>query len=161
MRDNLIICELSSGRRDAFSQVVDLIYGQWQDMEFCSDREKVSVRIQGRMIAGRLPFCYVASSTDDPSVILGTASISLHELPDLNQRVYWLSEVCVAARHRGRGIGRELISACIAKARELGVRELSLYTARQRDLYRSMGWTHDADIVVDGETCALMSIALT
>lgn len=56
----------------------------------------------------------------------------------------------VAPSHRGRGMARELVSACIACAREDAAQAIGLFTsevmtAAQR-LYESMGFRHDIEL---------------
>jgi putative acetyltransferase len=55
-----------------------------------------------------------------------------------------VAKMAVTEAHKGRGIGRELMAACIARARQLGVARLYLETnsglAPALGLYRSFGF---------------------
>jgi putative acetyltransferase len=82
---------------------------------------------------------------DDGSRVLGGGGIA--PLPDLGpgepptcelRKMYYLPEV------RGRGLGRQMIAACLAAARELGYRRCYLETLTGMDtaqhLYQSFGF---------------------
>jgi N-acetylglutamate synthase-like GNAT family acetyltransferase len=59
---------------------------------------------------------------------------------------YELAKMAVSDSHQGRGIGRKLIEAVIARAREMGARRLFLETngrmAPAIHLYESVGFVH-------------------
>src|SRR5690606_31509843 len=59
--------------------------------------------------------------------------------------VYEFTKMAVAPEYRGRGIGRALSEAAIARARSLGATKIILYSARKLEaainLYRTMGFT--------------------
>ncbi|MFO7257010.1 MAG: GNAT family N-acetyltransferase [Bacteroidota bacterium] len=65
--------------------------------------------------------------------------------------VYEFTKMAVAPEYRGRGIGRALSEAAIARARSLGATKIILYSARKLEaainLYRTMGFT---EVPVDG-----------
>ena len=55
----------------------------------------------------------------------------------------WINEIGVAPSHQGKGIGKRLLNALLAKARDLGCAEAWALTEEEntvaRRLYRSMG----------------------
>ena len=54
----------------------------------------------------------------------------------------------VSAAYRGQGIGRQLLSACLAKARSNGITRVELEVRADNEraikLYESMGFAHEA-----------------
>jgi GNAT superfamily N-acetyltransferase len=78
------------------------------------------------------------------------------ELPGATESP-WLAACVVDPDARGSGIGRRLVSACEALARDLGYSRLHLFTWSERQWYASMGWhvlrtvrfaDHDTDVMV-------------
>ena len=51
--------------------------------------------------------------------VVGYASYSRRYDPHVRERTLWLSDLAVADRHRGLGVGRALIEAVAARAAEL------------------------------------------
>ena len=80
----------------------------------------------------------------DGATVVGIASGVHYVHPDKPPGL-WVNEVGVAPTHQGRGIGRQLMQALLARGRELGCREawvLTEYTnAAARRLYASVGGT--------------------
>ncbi|MGR9159776.1 GNAT family N-acetyltransferase [Rhizobium leguminosarum] len=111
-------------------------------------------------MAGHIPFTIVALSPSEPKSLIGTSSISLFELPQFEDRRYWLSEVCVNSEARGLGIGRRLVRMCQDHAVKLGVAKLNLYTLKMAKFYEQMGWTQDGSISIEGYDHPMMSIDL-
>ncbi|HEX7603307.1 MAG TPA: GNAT family N-acetyltransferase [Polyangiaceae bacterium] len=61
----------------------------------------------------------------------------------------WISKLFVTEAARGRGVGRALLAAAVARARERGWTALGLRTRTvfhaAISLYESTGWTHEED----------------
>ncbi|RWI16499.1 MAG: N-acetyltransferase [Mesorhizobium sp.] len=141
-------------------ELVDLLHQQWGHRDFCSTKEKIEERFKGRMQRDAIPFTIVALSPTEPQSIVGAASISLYELPQLQDRRYWLSEVCVNSAARGLGIGQRLVQMCQDHAAELGVGKLNLYTLSKAKFYERMGWNVDGSVVIEELDHPVMSIDL-
>ncbi|WP_448955858.1 GNAT family N-acetyltransferase [Labrys neptuniae] len=138
-----------------------LLHAQWGDRAFCASRAGIEKRFIARMHRDAVPFTLIALEPASPDRLVGTASISLHELPEFSDRRFWLSEVCVDPAMRGRGMGRRLVEMCQSRAAELGVARLNLYTFSQTKFYESLGWQQDASVVLEGLRHAVMSIDLS
>lgn len=141
-------------------ELVDLLHQQWGHRDFCSSKEKIEERFKERMQRDGIPFTIVALSRIEPKTIVGTASISLYELPQLEDRRYWLSEVCVNSAARGLGIGQRLVEMCQDHAADLGVPKLNLYTLQKAKFYERMGWKVDGSVVIAELDHSVMSIDL-
>ncbi|NDI18898.1 MAG: GNAT family N-acetyltransferase, partial [Actinobacteria bacterium] len=63
------------------------------------------------------------------------------DLPGATEPGPWLAAVFVHESARRSGIGSRLVSHVTRRARELGHRELFLYTEHAVDWYRGKGWT--------------------
>jgi putative acetyltransferase len=74
-------------------------------------------------------------------VVVGTAALAPHGPHELE-----LVKLSVAEHARGSGLGRRLVEACIARAREAGARRLLLVSssrlASALRLYESLGFAH-------------------
>lgn len=140
--------------------LVELLYAQWGNREFCSTREKIEERLKGRMEPNAIPFTIVALTSSATPSIVGTASICLHELPQFVDRRYWLCEVCVNPAARGMGLGQKLVRLCQDHAAELGVEKLNLYTLTKAGFYERMNWKQDGSVFLEGFDHPMMSIEL-
>ncbi len=103
--------------------------------------------------------CLLASLDGDPVGIL--------MLKDLGDGNCELNRMFVRDMARGLGIGRRLVTTMIDTAKERGFRVMNLSAMPRHDealgLYRSMGFTNDTSVVLDGKTASsvLMSLELT
>jgi len=86
-----------------------------------------------------LPVCLGALNSD--GAIIGTASlIENDELPNAPEPGPWVAAVYVDAANRGTGVGGELVSEILRRARNLGFDDVYLYTESVSKWYESMGW---------------------
>jgi ribosomal protein S18 acetylase RimI-like enzyme len=86
---------------------------------------------------------FLACLDGDEGQIVGTATLALSLSP--TGRHAWIEDVVVAEEARHQGLGRALTEACLARARELGLRQVYLTSRPSRaaanQLYQSMGFT--------------------
>jgi ribosomal protein S18 acetylase RimI-like enzyme len=84
----------------------------------------------------------------DEGVVVGFASAVNYVHPDKAPEL-WINEVGVAPTHQGRGIGRQLIAAILARGRTLGCSEAWVATEASNTpaqrLYSAMGGVADAE----------------
>ena len=82
-------------------------------------------------------------------VVVGFMSCELRERLNRTQLQAWIPDLIVTAPHRGRGIGKALLSRAIATAQAQGCWSMTLESGRSRhaahQLYRSLG------LVAEGE----------
>jgi ribosomal protein S18 acetylase RimI-like enzyme len=64
------------------------------------------------------------------AVVVGFVSAVLYVHPDKPRPELWINEVGVAATHRQRGVGKAMLSALLALARERGCSEAWVLTSR-------------------------------
>lgn len=108
-------------------------------------------------------------AVDEQDRILGSATLELtgrvepDDDPALDPAEAHIRMVGVAPDHRRRGIARDLMLACIARAQAAGKRYITLHTARRMEaaqrMYGSMGFVRGQDRVV-GDDFVLMSYRL-
>ncbi len=82
------------------------------------------------------PVMLVIVAEDENEDVIGLATISQRPQLRLTGNLVTIDEFVVADRARGKGVGRELLKAAAAMARELGARRLELETNRARESYR-------------------------
>ena len=84
----------------------------------------------------------------DGDVVVGFASAVHYVHPDKGPEL-WINEVGVAPTYQGRGIGRQVMAAVLARGRALGCSEAWVGTeetnAPARKLYRASGGVEDED----------------
>ncbi|MGH9274556.1 MAG: GNAT family N-acetyltransferase [Acidimicrobiales bacterium] len=79
---------------------------------------------------------------DDDGAIVGVSTLAVFPIP--TARRAWIEDVIVESSRNGEGIGRQLIEAMIARARELGCKTVDLTSRPSREtanhLYQSAGF---------------------
>jgi len=95
-----------------------------------------------RMAASPAATIFIARHPDEAGEIVGMATLGTFETPTGVHG--WIEDVVVDREFRHQGIGRALTEACIAKAREMELREVNLTSNPGREdanqLYQSMGF---------------------
>lgn len=86
----------------------------------------------------RVPETFVALVDDE---IVGCASLVEHDMGTHHDLGPWLASVYVQPKHRGVGIGKELVQFVTGEARALGYRKLYLYSLGLAKYYEQQGWT--------------------
>ncbi len=112
-------------------------YKEWHTGELPFD--DIIVRYQGRMNYAAVPTTLIAIEDTMP---VGSVSLKLDDLPERPDLNPWLASFIVTPDYRGRGIGRLLIRAAEAAAKEAGVTRLYLFTHTANALYEKEGWTY-------------------
>ncbi|NBT27122.1 MAG: GNAT family N-acetyltransferase, partial [Actinobacteria bacterium] len=110
--------------------------------EFPHDTEQTYLDQYARAAnpSGRLIEVYAALERNESLRGLATL-VDDDDLPGATEPGPWLAAVFVHEGVRRSGIGSRLVSHVTQRARELGHRELYLYTEHAVDWYRGKGWT--------------------
>jgi GNAT superfamily N-acetyltransferase len=127
--------------------------------DFPLDTDKWYLDLYAESLAtSGLPVVLVAI---DDGEFVGTASlIADDELPDALEPGPWVAAVYVTESHRGRGVGRALVSALQQRGSDLGVTEMYLYTEKGATWYQSMGWHERRVSSLSGHDVTVMSRVL-
>jgi len=117
--------------------VTSWVYEQWgHHMDGLCQGELQTIYAQ-RMQHDEIPLCLVAELENTP---VGTASIVHDDMPIRPQYKPWMASVYVAPEQRMKGIGSSLVRAIEARASELGIKALYLYTPDRESFYARLGW---------------------
>ena len=112
-------------------------FEQWGYLRPESVVEDFSERVREHLNRDEMPLSFVAL---DGATLLGSASLRQYDMSTRMDLSPWLGSVYVAAEHRRRGIGAELVAAVEAKAVELGSDTLYLWTPDKEHYYARLGW---------------------
>lgn len=94
-----------------------------------------------RLLAADSTDCLVADGGGDLlGYVLAFQLLTLYA----NGIVVELQELMVAPEHRGRGTGRRLVEAIVARARDAGAVEVTVPTRRAREYYLRIGFEETA-----------------
>lgn len=146
-------------RPEAMPVLARWLFEEWG---YYHERDSVERRIaelSGRLDESRVPQTFVALASPEPGAeVLGTAALALDDMetrPELNP---WLASVLVQPTARGRGVGSALVRAVMAKAAELGIERLYLFTENQAALYARLGWQAFERCTYCGHEVTLMAV---
>jgi GNAT superfamily N-acetyltransferase len=144
---------------DDLQQLVASICVSYWKPDFPLDTDKWYLDLYAESLAtSGLPVVLVAI---DDGEFVGTASlIADDELPDALEPGPWVAAVYVTESHRGRGVGRALVSALQQRGSDLGITEMYLYTEKGATWYQSMGWHERRVASLSGHDVTVMSRVL-
>lgn len=110
----------------------------------------VAAALRTRLHTRQIPLALVAVTG---TTVVGIVSLKINDMDSRPALTPWLAGLYVVPARRNGGIGRRLVHAAIAKARELQVEKLYLYTPTAEQFYATLGWqvlerTHYQEIPV-------------
>mgnify|MGYP000981958784 CR=1 FL=1 len=112
--------------------------GKWGHLPPGRTVEQYEAAFRTRLNRDRVPLTLVALEGEQP---LGMASIIVQDMSTRPELTPWLAGVFVAPDQRGKGIGSALVRAIEAKARELEIARLYLFTPDKEHFYARLGWS--------------------
>lgn len=129
--------EYLADHSESVPTLANWFFEQWGYLRPESTLEDFEASVRAHLNRDELPINFVAL---DGAKILGSASLRRQDMNTRTDLSPWLGSVYVAAEHRRRGIGAELVAAVEAKARELGFDTLYLWTPDKEHFYARLGW---------------------
>ncbi len=99
----------------------------------------------------------IALVAEEGGAIAGSCLFVRDEIEPAHDVGPWLAGLVVAEPHRGRGIGRRLVSAIEAHCANLDCGTIYLYTHDAEGFYDAIGWQVVERFVDQGEPMVLMS----
>jgi GNAT superfamily N-acetyltransferase len=113
-------------------------HGKWGHRPPARTVEQTEAGFRTRLNRDHIPLTLIALEGEQP---LGMASIFVQDMSIRPELTPWLAAVFVAPDQRGKGIGSALVQAIEAKAHELGVTRLYLFTPDKQSFYARLGWS--------------------
>nr|NIR01223.1 GNAT family N-acetyltransferase [Gemmatimonadales bacterium] len=92
--------------------------------------------------------------------LIGTICLDTHDMAILQDLTPWLAGLYVREDRRNQGLGTRLVHAAEAKAAELGIHRLYLYTPDAERFYARLGWSLREKVVYHGCKVAIMEKGL-
>ncbi|MCP3668873.1 MAG: GNAT family N-acetyltransferase [Gammaproteobacteria bacterium] len=146
---------LLAEREDAIPKVANWYFDEWGYLGKDSDPEGVAKKIRKFLNRDKIPLMVIAIEKGE---VIGAAQLKYREMDIYPEKEHWLGGVYVAAAHRNKGIGAQLVGEIVEIARRLDVSTLHLQTERlDGGLYGSLGWApiekvnyHGVDVLVMG-----------
>lgn len=119
---------------------------EWGYLNPGRTNEQLHAKIKSRLNKGKAP-CILLGSVEDK--IIGTVTLCLDELEELPQIYPWLSSLYVDESYRLKGFGESLVRACLQEARDLGYKEIYLFTDKRKlvSWYKKMGWVYFEELL--------------
>jgi len=129
---------------------------RWLIEEFFVDKpehtvENMVTRMQGAR-RDEIPLGLISFEEEVPT---GVVSLLQNDLGRPSPLTPWLAGLYVAPQFRGKGIGKKLVSACVAEAKRFGFDALYLYSDIPA-FYESVGWKIHSKVREDSRTFALI-----
>lgn len=139
------------------STLGDWFHQEWGHIVPWGTPQGFAERFRSQLNRDALPVALVAL---DGGTLLGTASLRVSDMEERPERTPWLGGVYVRPEARGRGVGEALVRAVERLAREMGFREMFLFTTDREEFYRRLGWTTLEYADHHGEAAAVMRTEL-
>lgn len=143
---------------DRFPAVAEWIYGEWSDIMPYDSSEEWLDNFRRRVKRAEVPTTFLAFDDGEP---VGSASLTVRDLPSHMHLTPWLAEVFVRPEHRSEGVGSALVKRVEEEAARLGAEWLFLYTFDSEPWYESLGWQLMERCDLKGEAITIMKRDLT
>ena len=113
------------------------LFDEWSDLCPGSTPDTFADHLQENCHDNQVPLTLIALVNGG---VVGTASLIEYDMDTRHDLSPWLASVYVIPEQRGQGIGTELVQAIVAKAREIGIPTLYLFTPDKEHFYQKIGW---------------------
>lgn len=87
----------------------------------------------------------------DGDAAVGTVQLHEFDIDAMRDRSPWICGMVVRPEYRGKNVGRRLLQALEAFARDHGVERLWVFTERAAAFYEACGWERFGEAEQDGE----------
>lgn len=134
------------------------LFEEWHDFAPWSSLDKIRAYYAQCLNGDDLPLAFAA--VDNEGRLMGSSALKRFDMTCFPEYEYWLGDVFVLPQFRGLGVGRQLVSFCLDKARELGLPHLFLYTPDVQAVYEKFGWKEITQTWHNGETVSVMKLDL-
>nr|WP_086937405.1 GNAT family N-acetyltransferase [Thaumasiovibrio occultus] len=104
-----------------------------------------------------IPATFVMVEND---AVIGSISLLAQDMPPNQQLTPWLANLYVHPRHRGKGVGKQLIAHLVAYCQQRGLATLYLFTPHDRQYYQGQGWQQVTRTRYHGEDVDIMRKSL-
>jgi predicted N-acetyltransferase YhbS len=131
-------------------------FGEWGHADPAGTVESWTAALAERTRRDGVPCTYVAVEGGVP---VGSAALVDADMDTHPEMTPWLAGVYVVPEWRGRGVGTALVRRAAARAAELGLRHLYLYSTRP-GFYARLGWRALGTEPHEGEVVTLMRLDL-
>ena len=145
---------------DLLAEAAKLVFDAWPDdcrAAGCGSSEEYARMLEIKGVT------LVATAAKEEDGLAGICSILDDDLPERRWLGPWLANLVVVPEHRGRGLGRQLVAAALAKAISIYPDLATLYLWTDRALisyYRDMGWSPVEILKHHGKAICVMKYRL-
>jgi N-acetylglutamate synthase-like GNAT family acetyltransferase len=91
-----------------------------------------------RLNYNKIPLSIIALKEHE---IIGTVSLKMTDMDIRDNLTPWLASLFVNNEYRHNGVGTFLVKSVQEIAKQIGIKELFLYTPNSWDFYKKIGWT--------------------
>ena len=88
--------------------------------------------------------------------ICGTASVLVRDMKINTDLSPWLANIFIRKEKRGLGFGKNFVLRVMDEIRQLGIREIYLFTEGQQGFYEKFGWTVLKRELYEGKAVVIM-----
>ncbi len=141
-------------RPDLAAQLIPGLLNHWRYIFPEDTADARAARFRSHLNYDVLPIAWVAHDGD---IALGTAALRTTDLDGREDIGPWLGGVYTESRFRRNGVASRLCRTVEAKASDLGISRLYLFTHGQESLYARLGWVHFESATWHGHSCTIMS----
>ena len=149
--------EFLADHPDLTSILAAWFFDQWGQNNPNLSPEILEAAVKERLNRDFPPLCLVAFHRQKP---VATAALKVREMETHPQFEHWLGNVYVLTDYRRQGIATLLIRRLLRQAKQIGIRNLYLYTRGQEELYEKLGWQTIEQLIYHGRQAKIMQQTL-
>ncbi len=143
---------------DAIPTLAHWFYEEWSHLYPGRTLQNFADSMAERVNTDRIPLALVAFEGQE---LIGTICLKVHDMDTRTDLSPWLAGLFVKKEWRSQGVGTRLVRAVEAKAIELGLQRLYLWTPGSERFYAALGWSTTQRTVYQGCEVVIMEKSLT
>lgn len=124
---------------DFIPEMAHAFFVEWGHLAPGKPESSIVDALMQRTNVDQIPLALVAFTDDGKWV--GTAQLKEHDMEERNDLSPWFAGFYVKEEYRRLGVGHMLLDAVIKKTKDLGIRQLYLFTEKAESYYAKRGWT--------------------
>jgi len=146
-----------------YPQAIEVIsewhYLEWGYLYPSETRDSFREELRQCLSAKVIPSTFIAIENN---MIVGSISLLAKDMDvEINATwTPWLANLFVQPKYRNKGIGKKLIQYLVEYAMHQGIKELFLFTQRNKDYYEQLGWSAIHNKNYNGEQVDIMKLQI-
>lgn len=141
---------------ESISQIAQWHFDEWHELYPHKKLSDFELDLRESLSDVDIPKTWLLMENNE---IYGTASVLQHDMKTNTELSPWLANIFIRKEKRGLGWGKKFVQRVMDEIKQLGVREIYLFTEDQQVFYEKLGWIVLKREVYEGKYVVVMRYA--